>query len=278
MKKLLPIAAGLAVFAGLLVYVLLSRAFQASAELEYRILYPPDFAGERSQAASEIQRILARRLDELELRQSEVRVQGNVVSVRLQAWDPQTLADAKGVFRRQGRLQLFVGAPREIQESFNRDGQIPPGYKAFDNDERMSGEYGHFAHERILVGANPVIEGRHISTAGHRTEFGVGGMRCVVTFELRRDGARLFDEAALRLFNETPRGLIVIVLDGRIVSKPVVNAERFDGSGIIEGRFDEKEAQNLAIVLRTGGLPVPVGRIKDGIPVPGEPESERIPK
>ncbi|MGB3237388.1 MAG: protein translocase subunit SecD [Geitlerinemataceae cyanobacterium] len=54
-----------------------------------------------------------------------------------------------------------------------------------------------------------------------------------------------------------------IFLDGELISAPVVNAEFADtgiigGSAVIEGRFEVTEANDLAVQLRGGALPVPV--------------------
>ncbi|MCI0340991.1 MAG: hypothetical protein L0216_07530 [Planctomycetales bacterium] len=46
------------------------------------------------------------------------------------------------------------------------------------------------------------------------------------------------------------------------------------GRGMTTGALTEAGAETLAIVLRSGALPVPLGRTVNGVPVPGEPESE----
>ena len=54
-----------------------------------------------------------------------------------------------------------------------------------------------------------------------------------------------------------PTGQLAIVLDGRVVSAPNINAESFQADAIsISGSFDEGEAKDLALVLRYGSLPV----------------------
>jgi len=97
-----------------------------------------------------------------------------------------------------------------------------------------------------------------------------------VSFELTEDGARRVDEATQELFQQNPRGMIDIILDGRIQSMPIVQSERFGGKGQITGSFDKAAATDLALVLRSGALPCPIGSLDDkGNPVPGVPESER---
>ena len=50
---------------------------------------------------------------------------------------------------------------------------------------------------------------------------------------------------------------LVIVLDGRVLSAPVINAAISD-SGVITGQFSREEADGLAVQMRYGALPVPL--------------------
>src|SRR5207253_651864 len=49
-----------------------------------------------------------------------------------------------------------------------------------------------------------------------------------------------------------------ITLDGKEVSAPVIQTVFTSGSGIIEGNFTTKSANELAIQLKSGSLPVPL--------------------
>ena len=72
-----------------------------------------------------------------------------------------------------------------------------------------------------------------------------------VNFEFNRAGGRRFS----RFTEQNIGNLIAIVLDGEIVSAPVVRA-RIGASGVIEmGNADMTEAADLALVLRAGALP-----------------------
>jgi protein-export membrane protein SecD len=50
---------------------------------------------------------------------------------------------------------------------------------------------------------------------------------------------------------------MAIVLDGRVLSAPVINAAIRD-SGVISGQFSQDEAESLAVQMRYGALPVPL--------------------
>lgn len=278
MKKAIPIGIALAVFAGIVLGIYRSRPVPEVA-LRYRLLFPADHSGDREEATREARTVAERRLLEGGVR-GKVEVEGTgVLALRLSDASGPSREKTKRLLRAPGRLGLHASAPREMQERFNRDRVVPPGYKAWDNlNPLRDAKYEHLSGNKILFKDKPVIEGRDIKTADPSQRWDMEGMQWVVSFELRNEGAGLFDEAAARLFDENPRGLIAIVLDDVLVSNPIVNAPQFGGYGVITGNFREQEAADLAAVLRSGALPVPLGGVRDGVPVPGEPESEHPPK
>jgi protein-export membrane protein SecD len=78
--------------------------------------------------------------------------------------------------------------------------------------------------------------------------------QAIVQFELSRAGGRIFSEWTGRHINDR----IAIVLDGEVVSAPVVRS-RIGARGQIElGQADMAEARDLALVLRAGALPAPL--------------------
>ena len=82
--------------------------------------------------------------------------------------------------------------------------------------------------------------------------------RAVVTFELSDEGAKKFADATLKNVGRT----IAILLDGEMLTNPVVNEPILGGKGEISGQRDLEESQNLAILLRSGALPVKVNIIE----------------
>jgi preprotein translocase subunit SecD len=72
----------------------------------------------------------------------------------------------------------------------------------------------------------------------------------VVNFSLNPAGAEVFGNVT---GSNIGTGL-AIVLDGRVVSAPRINA-RITNEGVIEGGFSQQEAEDLATVLRSGALP-----------------------
>lgn len=79
-----------------------------------------------------------------------------------------------------------------------------------------------------------------------------GSAGWVVSFTLTREGRETF----ATITEENTNKQLAIVLDGRVESAPTINEPITGGSGQISGGFQEREAKDLALVLRTGALPV----------------------
>jgi preprotein translocase subunit SecD len=73
-------------------------------------------------------------------------------------------------------------------------------------------------------------------------------------------GEDIWNALSTRCFNKDatcPTGQIAIVLDGEVISAPVVQQAVFTGGNVqISGSFDEAEARDLAKILEFGAVPV----------------------
>ena len=75
-----------------------------------------------------------------------------------------------------------------------------------------------------------------------------------ISFEMQPDAAQKFYE-----YTDSHIGqYLTIVLDGVVISSPVIQSAIPDGSGQISGSFTRQSARNLAIQLQYGALPVPL--------------------
>jgi preprotein translocase subunit SecD len=76
-----------------------------------------------------------------------------------------------------------------------------------------------------------------------------------------------FDSVGARRFDELTRDNIgkpfAIVLDGKVLSDPVIQSAIPGGSGVITGSFTTKYATDLALLLRAGALPAPLKIIEE---------------
>lgn len=104
------------------------------------------------------------------------------------------------------------------------------------------------------------IEGTEIASASsglQTTAQGVVTNEWIVQLEFSGPGSATFSESTQRLVDlESPRNQFAIVLDGLVVSAPVVNSAITNGSAEISGSFTRENAATLANQLNFGSLPL----------------------
>ncbi|OWU83270.1 preprotein translocase subunit SecD [Oceanicola sp. 22II-s10i] len=99
-----------------------------------------------------------------------------------------------------------------------------------------------------ILEAAAVVTGEELVDA--QPSFDQNG-RPAVSFRFNPSGARKFgDYTAANIGNP-----FAIVLDGEVISAPVIQSHIAGGSGIITGNFTVEESTNLAVLLRAGALP-----------------------
>lgn len=104
--------------------------------------------------------------------------------------------------------------------------------------------------EVVLTGANLVRA---------QAAFGPLG-EPIVTLQFDAEGTRRFREATERLVGQT----IAIAVDDEIITNPVVREPIPTGEAQISGGFDSlEEAQNLAVALSSGALPVKLNVVEN---------------
>ena len=111
--------------------------------------------------------------------------------------------------------------------------------------------------EEALVSKRIILSGDNLLDAQPRMDNETN--ETVVTFTLDRVGAKRFGKA-------TSTGIgkqLAIVLDGKIISAPVIRDTIASGSGQISGGFTFQSATDLALLLRSGALPAPLNIIEE---------------
>ena len=96
------------------------------------------------------------------------------------------------------------------------------------------------------------LTGRYLKTAQMVTNPQTGLPQIAISFD--KEGSRLFEEMSIRSIGKP----IGILLDGNIISIPVVQEKIAGGEAQISGQFTFKEAQQLVSLLNAGALPAPV--------------------
>jgi preprotein translocase subunit SecD len=123
-------------------------------------------------------------------------------------------------------------------------GVVPPGDELVP-DATRPGRL-HLLHKEPAVSGDDLLD--VIASEEMRTG------EPAVNFEFNAQGAAAF----ARLTRENIGKPFAIVLDGKVISAPVIRSEIPAGRGQITGIFTRKEADRLAILLRSGALPVPL--------------------
>ncbi len=121
--------------------------------------------------------------------------------------------------------------------------------------EKLS--YEDVSEEDALVSKRIILSGDNLLDAQPRMDSETN--ETVVTFTLDRVGAKRFGKA-------TSTGIgkqLAIVLDGKIISAPVIRDTIASGSGQISGGFTFQSATDLALLLRSGALPAPLNIIEE---------------
>jgi len=111
--------------------------------------------------------------------------------------------------------------------------------------------------EEATVSKRIIISGDNLLDA--QPQMDTQNNQTVVSFSLDRVGAKRFGKA-------TSTGIgkqLAIVLDGKIISAPVVRDTIASGSGQISGGFTFQSATDLALLLRSGALPAPLNIIEE---------------
>ena len=94
----------------------------------------------------------------------------------------------------------------------------------------------------------PVVSGEDLTNA--KGDFDQNG-RPAVSFQFDARGARAFGDYTAQNIGAP----FAIVLDGEVISAPVIQSHIPGGSGIITGNFSVEEANRLAVLLSAGALP-----------------------
>lgn len=105
--------------------------------------------------------------------------------------------------------------------------------------------------EKLLLGP-AVMTGEDVKGA----EATIPENQWIVTLQLTGNGRRTFT----KLTTDNVNKQFAIVLDGRVVSHPVIN-EAIPGDATISGSFNKKDSNDLANVLKYGALPLSFERL-----------------
>ena len=118
---------------------------------------------------------------------------------------------------------------------------------------------GEFLRALYAVDDQPIVTGANLIDARAELDPLTNGPQ--VSFELDRAGGRKFGEGTGRHVGD----FMPILLDGRVQGRPPVIQSRIDRTGRITlGGKTLQEAQDLALTLKAGALPIPLKIVEQG--------------
>jgi len=136
---------------------------------------------------------------------------------------------------------LFSNSSRTFLNDFGEEEEVYIVYHLVNNAELTGG----------------VIEDAQVRLS----QSGVTAGQPIVQMEMSSAGSREW----ARITGANIKKRIAIILDKKVHMAPVINSQIFGGSTVIEGLDSVEEAEDIAIVLRAGALPVPVTIIEERI-------------
>ncbi len=149
--------------------------------------------------------------------------------------------------------------PQRIKSLLGKTANLTFRFVTNDESDRFGVDKLKFEDglEEATVSKRIIISGENLLDAQPKMDTQTN--QTIVTFTLDRVGAKRFGKA-------TSTGIgkqLAIVLDGKIISAPVVRDTIASGSGQISGGFTFQTATDLALLLRSGALPAPLEIIEE---------------
>jgi preprotein translocase subunit SecD len=203
----------------------------------------------KKRAIDQALEIIRNRIDQFGVSEPEITLQGtDQILVQLPGVrDPQRAINLIG----QTALLEFklVDEEGNIEEALK--GNIPPGDITL-YQRSVDEKTGAVRKIPFLLKEKTMMTGEFIKDA--RVALDSQFHEPYVAMEFTDIGAKLFEQ--ITAANVKKR--LAIILDNNVYSAPVIQERIAGGRAQITGRFDTKEASDLAIVLRSGALPAPV--------------------
>ena len=193
-----------------------------------------------AQAVTQTVEVIRGRIDELGTTEPVIQRQGtDRIIVQVPGLDdPQRLKDLIGTTARLTFQMVDVTTP--VEDAINT--RPPAGTEVLYSTDDPPIPY--------LIETREIVTGENLEDA--QAGFDQRTNEPIVTFRFDGTGAQRFGRAT----QENVGRPFAIVLDNQVVSAPVINEPILGGSGQISGNFSVEGANDLAILLRAGALPL----------------------
>ncbi|MCH2174853.1 MAG: protein translocase subunit SecD [Lentisphaeria bacterium] len=206
------------------------------------------------QIRDDIRAVLQKRIDPEGVKEIEIRANGdNALSLRTPSVDPAEVDSIRKMLTQSAKLTFHLVHP-ENDSLVRSNERIVPGYKLAQ--EQNADELGNVVYSPIWIKRETEkVNGEHIKTVNAaQGQFG----NWLISWQFDDEGGSYMLETTTYAANHKPNKLrLAIALDGIVISAPSVEGP-FGTSGQITGNFTQDSAVELATLLRSGSLPVPI--------------------
>ncbi|HSI65080.1 MAG TPA: protein translocase subunit SecD [Candidatus Saccharimonadia bacterium] len=164
------------------------------------------------------------------------------ILIQMPGVEPAEIDGVRQKIQQTAHLEFRLVHPQSEQILMQQKlagGGIEPGYVALPSRERKN-KPG--APESYLVSNRPDMDGTHVNEAW--VAFPPTGLEILMNFDSA--GGTLF----ANLTSEHVGQRFAIIVDGEVLSAPVIQTAITGGHCVITGDFEEKEARNLATALQ----------------------------
>ena len=212
----------------------------------------------RNAALSQSIEIIRRRIDETGVREPVIQAQGDQrILVQLPGVDdPERIKDLLG---KTAKMTFHLVDVRNSR-SDALAGRIPPGSQLMPaaNDPNPDGTpFMYLIEKRVMISGESLVDAQ--------PTFDSQSGQPVVSFRFDNRGAKKFGDVTTKNVDRP----FAIVLDGEVISAPVIREPILGGNGQISGGFTVQGAQDLALLLRAGALPAPLTYLEERTVGPG---------
>ena len=203
----------------------------------------------KKRAIDQALEIIRNRIDQFGVSEPEITLQGtDQILVQLPGIrDPQRAINLIG--------QMALLEFKLVDDQGNLDealkGIVPPGDSVLYR-RSVDDKTGAVRKEPFLLKEKSLMTGEFIKDA--RVSLDSQFHQPYISFELTDIGAKLFEQ----ITGANVGKRLAIILDNNVYSAPVIKNRIPGGKAMIEGAFTTEEANDLAVVLRSGALPAPV--------------------
>ena len=198
--------------------------------------------------------VIRKRIDEMGTREPTIQQQGsNRIVVQVPGLqDPKALKDLLGqTAKLEFKLVDATANPSEVAQ-----GRAPVGSEVLPYLDNPSGVPLIAVKRQVMVSGEDLTD----ATQGYDQN-----NQAIVNIRFNSSGGRKFGQVTSQNVNRP----FAIILDGKVLSAPNINEPILGGSAQISGNFTVESANQLAIALRSGKLPVALAVVEERTVGPG---------